>query len=100
MRNPKRIGTGYFGFSATRDPKVQGYPLHPDFVKRKIPKERALGHFGISATGGSRDQKMGHLTREVPVPDKRLFGLALGHSPWSRTVGAHAWHPKKPTEHS
>jgi hypothetical protein len=54
-----------------------------------------MGHFDISATGGSRDQKMGHLTLEVSVPDKCLFGLELGHSPWSRVVEAHAWRPKK-----
>ena len=59
-----------------------------------------MDHFSILTTRGSRDQKKGHLTQEVSVPDKRLFDLALGHGPWSHAVGVHAWHSKNPTEHS
>jgi hypothetical protein len=64
---------GHFCFSTTGGSKEQVYPLCIDFMKHKIPKEQASGHFGILATRGSEGKGTGGLTREVPVPDKCPF---------------------------
>jgi hypothetical protein len=40
-----------------------------------------LGHFGILATGGSKDEGMGCFTCEVLVPDKHPFWLSTRSRP-------------------